>query len=549
MSPSPAPIDRKLAAWLWGGLFLLGAVAYGRPPSSWKALEARHAVISAIEVEVGEVFDVTKPEEDVWFGRLANTLHKSTRPNVIQRALLFQVGDKVRERRIYETERLLRAMPFVKDAHIVPVVAADGTVVAKVQVRDAWTLKVNASFSSVGGQKSADMAVQEDNFMGHGKQVAFAVAKDQERSTWGFSYGDPQLFGSRWTLRVANQFMSDGFTRSFMLERPFFALDTPWATNLTASSHKADLLFYDQGKEIFRSPYRVDTFQVGAAWVLDGGDRVWRAGVLLRSNETRYGDLIVAPEPAPIPFLPPPWPNRRLRGPGLSLSTQKDAFDSFTDLQGMDTPEDYNLAWTGSLAVGEYLRPWGSTETAPFLEVNLANGWSRNERNLGLFTASWKGRRGPNGMEDAHLDLALTQYHKVTDAQILAAYGAFSASRHPDPENWYDLGALQGLRGYPNHLHPGDGRWQTSLEYRMLTQKRWWGMLRLGFLAFADVGAIHRMDGEGWSRAYSDVGLGIRLGNLKSSMGRVIQFTVAVPLNRQAGQPGYQLAVGNVLQF
>jgi len=86
-----------------------------RPVKPWKALEARKATIGKIVVEVGNVFDLTKPNEDTWVGHTANRLHITTREKVIRRALLFAEGDRVRERRIYETERLLRALPFVKD--------------------------------------------------------------------------------------------------------------------------------------------------------------------------------------------------------------------------------------------------------------------------------------------------------------------------------------------------------------------------------------------------------------------------------------------------
>ena len=108
-----------------------------RPARPWNALEARKASIGKIEIVIGDVFDLAKPEEDIWIGRTANHLHVTTRETVIRRVLLFAEGDPVRERRIYETERLLRALPFIKNARIDPVVQPDGTVVARVWVRDA----------------------------------------------------------------------------------------------------------------------------------------------------------------------------------------------------------------------------------------------------------------------------------------------------------------------------------------------------------------------------------------------------------------------------
>jgi len=126
---------------------------------------------------------------------------------------------------------------------------------------------------------------------------------------------------------------------------------------------------------------------------------------------------------------------------------------------------------------------------------------------------------------------------------------AVDRAQRPDPEHWYYLGGDQGLRGFPNQLHPGDARWMASFDYRLLTEQRWWGLVRLGFSAFADLGSVRRLDGQGWSRTYSDVGVGLRLGNLKSSIGRVILLNVAVPLNREPYQERWQFTVGNAMRF
>jgi hypothetical protein len=529
-------------------LILATSLQAARPPRSWKALEDRKASIGKIEVEIGDVFDLSRPDENNWIGRSANHLHATTREAVVRRVLLFAEGEPVRVRRVYETERLLRALPFVKDARIEPVVQPDGTVVAKVMVRDAWTTQVNAGYSQVGGQKSSNFEIDEKNFMGMGKSVAYDFAKDHERSTWGFSYGDPQLFGSRWTLRAHTQYLSDGFVRSFQLERPFFALDTPWSVGTAMSQKRTSLYLYDQGVQVFQAPYVQDEVRLSGAMALrESGNRVWRGGLLFKRQDTTYG-LIT--QTGPPGLLPPPTPlNRRLRGPAFILSTQEDAFDTFQDLQGMDTPEDYNLAWTGDLELGTYSRSWGSSMTAPFFRIQAGKGWSSSSEDLTLLAVSCEARKPATGLEDGHLALSLVQYRKLTSNQILAALAAVDVAHRPDPERWYYLGGDQGMRGFPNQLHPGDARWLASFDYRLLTEQRWWGLVRLGYSAFMDLGSVRRMDGQGWSRTYSDVGVGLRLGNLKSSAGRVILLSVAVPLNRESYQSRWQVSVGNSMRF
>jgi outer membrane protein assembly factor BamA len=519
-----------------------------RPGRPWNTLEARKASIDKIVVEIGDVFDLTKPVENTWLGRAANHLHITTRENVVRRVLLFAEGDRVRERRIYETERLLRALPFVKDARIDPVVQADGLVVARVRIRDAWTTQVSAGFSSVGGQKSMNVGVDEKNFLGMGKSVAWDFSKDHERSTWGLSYGDPQLFGSRWTLQAHTQYTSDGYVRSLELQRPFYALDTPWSAGTALSQRHSSLYIYDQGVQIYQAPFNQDEVRLFAAKAIhESESRVWRAGLQFGRQDTSYGLLTQS-----LPMVSVPAPiltDRRLRGPALTLSTQDDAFETFVDIQGMDTPEDYNLAWNGDMAVGVYSRAWGSTMAAPFFRLQATKGWSSSEEDLTLFVTSWDGRKPASGLENSHLSLSLTNYHKLTPNQILAGFVSVDMARKPDPETWYYLGGDQGLRGYPNQLHPGDARWGASFDYRMLTEQRWWGLVRLGYSAFVDFGSVRRFDGEGWTRTYSDVGIGLRLGNLKSSMGRVILLSVAVPLNKEPYQNRWQFTIGNSMRF
>ena len=247
--------------------------------------------------------------------------------------------------------------------------------------------------------------------------------------------------------------------------------------------------------------------------------------------------------------MPPLLVDRRLRGPALILSTQKDAFDTFYDLQGMDTPEDYNQAWNGTFTLGSYRLALGSSMNAPFFALQANNGWSSASEDLTLLTIATSGRLNSTGLEDGQLNLALTQYRKLSPNHILAAFAGVDLGCHLDPESWYYLGGDQGLRGFPNQLRAGDARWQTSFDYRLLTDQRWWGILRLGFSAFVDAGAIRQMDGRGWSRPYSDAGIGLRLGNLKSSMGRVVLLSVAVPLTRERDQARVQFTIGNTMRF
>jgi hypothetical protein len=524
------------------------AAAVAPAVPQWAALQARHARIAEIQVQDTDVFDLTQKSDNNRLGRLGNRLHMTTREGVIRRALLFQVGDPVNVRRIQETERYLRTLVFLKDARVDLQPLPDGTVRAVVWVRDAWTLKLSAGYQQVGGQPSSNFGLQEQNLMGTGKTLAFSYARNPTQITDTLAYGDPQLFGSSWTLNTDYQHLSNGTARGLTLQRPFTSLDTPWSVTAQFSSTGSVLTIFDRNSSIYSIPSQLNNASLGMAWALwHDEDQAWRPGLQVVNLEARYGAATTLAEPFGLPV--PDLTARTLRGPAVTVAYLAEDFRVYRDLLAMDTHEDYNLGWAGSLTLGHYLPDWGSSESAPFVQGQVSKAWSATDGDLLLAQSSFSGRRGPGGWQDALTNLTVTGYWKETPAVISAAHLVLDRACHPDPEDIYYLGATQGLNGYPNNLHPGDARWELSLNQRFLTEQRWWGVVRLGYMAFADLGAIHRLDGSGWSPAYSDLGGGLRFGDLKSSLGKVILVTFSVPLERQPGQDRWQLNFGNTVQF
>jgi len=529
-------------------LFPLTLLAAPEPAPDWEALEARGASIAEIQVEIQDVFNLKDPRDNTILGRLADQLHVTTRERVVRQALLFKLGDRVSARRVHETERLLRSLIFLKDAEIVPEPLPGGQVRAHVRVRDGWTLKLSIHYKLLGGQTTKGLALQEQNLLGTGKTLVFNWVQDPVRSTKTFSYLDSQLLASSWTLAAAYSSLSDGSARSVNLQRPYRSLDTPWSVTIQGSTTESGYSLYDQGDTIYSAHSRVDRSQLAASFAAAvRGDTAWRLGLVLNDQEYRYGPLSVDAPPGGLPA--PDVSTRVQRGPGLTLGFYQDGYGTWRDLLGMDATEDYNLGWTWDLTAGCGLPARGATGQGPYFQADLGKGWSSGQRDLLLLQGAASGRRGPGGWEDVLAELTCTGYWKQGPHASTAAWLDLAQAHRPAPEDIYYLGANAGLRGYPNNLHPGDGRWILSLEQRALTEQRWWGILRLGFVAFADLGGIHRLDGTGWTGLYADVGAGLRLGDLKSSLGRVILITAARPVAQADGIKGLQLTIGNIVRF
>jgi hypothetical protein len=530
-----------------GFILLAGASLAAQVPPTWEELEAQQARLAGIEIRIHDVFDPARPHENHWLGRAANFLHIETREQVVRRELLFRAGEGVNARLIHETERNLRAFQFLKDARIEARVDEAGAVHAVVHTLDAWTLKVSAGFSQVGGQRDFGFAIHEANFMGFGKDLILAHEKTPERSIDTLKYLDRQFLGSQWTFSTRYQVLSDGKTRFLELTRPYRGLETPWSMSFRAESSDVVQSVFNLEQTAYSFRSRWENALVEGSWaavVTDG--RALRLGAGLDLKRARFGPLqTLAAGSLPMPQLL----DRQLQGIHVSWSLYEDQFRAFKDLAGMIHPEDFNLGWEATLSLGSYLKGLGSDVSSPFFRVSASKGWAPGADSLLLFRTQAAARHEDDGWLDAYGNANFTAYHQGFNAQTQAAYVQVDGVHRPEAEKLLYLGGMDGMRGYGNHLLLGDRRWMASLEERFNTSVNWLGLLQLGFVAYADAGALRRADTGRWSRTYVDVGGGLRLGNLKSSIGRVFLITVAFPLVRDPGTERRQFVIGNLVKF
>ncbi len=94
-------------------------------------------------------------------------MHGRTRPGVVRNELLFREGDRCDPGRLAESARVLRALPFLRDARIVAVPVEGGVAVA-VLTRDEWSFRVSARLQEGHGALVRRMRLTEENLLGRG---------------------------------------------------------------------------------------------------------------------------------------------------------------------------------------------------------------------------------------------------------------------------------------------------------------------------------------------------------------------------------------------
>src|SRR5574337_1793161 len=282
-----------------------------------QALAAQGYRIGTVDIVVDDVFDLNDPAQQTWYARLADKLHIKTHPHAIREQLLFKSGEPLDPRTVYESERRLRALRFLRAALIVPESCTQHVVNLRVTVKDAWTLKLDFRFAHVGGQNTARFQVTDADFLGSGKQLSVGHTEDPQRSANQVIYLDPALFGSYWQMSAAYEDLSDGHLRYFNVGQPFYEDQTPWSLTVGFLDQKENLNFYNQGALAWSAGSSLQQHGLSWAHLLHwSGDSGMRAGLLYSDSSYGYGP----PQLQTATLLPPPvLTPRRLAGLGAQV--------------------------------------------------------------------------------------------------------------------------------------------------------------------------------------------------------------------------------------
>ena len=515
--------------------------------NAWQTLAGEGYRIGEVKIVVDEVFDLEDPVEDTWYAKAADALHIDTHPGAIRAELLFKQGEAVNPRVIYESERRLRALPFLRYAAVVPVSCSSVNVDVEVHVKDAWTLKFNLSFAHVGGQSNLNASFEDVDFLGTGKTLKVGHHSDTQRSGNQLSYADPALFGSRWQLDATYAHLSDGSVRAMDLGQPFYEDETPWSLFLHYLDQAQNLNFYDQGNLAWyaKDIQHFDELDwMRLLYWRDGAGM--RAGLGYTYQDFNYGELHTS---AGVNLPQPALPARRFGGPVASWEYYQDRYATFTNLALIGRAEDYNLGWNAHAQLGYFGDAFGSSAPAWFYAVNGSYGADWHGDTLFLGSASLTGRRETGKYHDVLGNLTFTVYNQSFGPNTLVLHGTVDDTLRPDPEFQLYLGGIQGMPGYPNYFLIGDRRWQLTVEDRVLTQKLIFNTYQVGFSVYTDAGQVRLLETGGWSATLQDAGVALRLGDVRSAYGGVIYVTFAWPLVKMPGADQRQFVIGNIINF
>jgi outer membrane protein assembly factor BamA len=527
------------ASVLLGAILSTAAVAADAPgettlPSDAE-LEAAHAHIGKIEVHTVQVFDLSDPKDDNWIFRTADDLHKRTRDSAIRAQLLFRSGDPYSRRLLDETARNIRLnSSFLREPLIRPIRYHDGLVDIEVITHDVWTLQPGVDFSRSGGTNSIGVDFADANFLGFGKYAEIGHEETVDRTSNFVRWQDPNVWGTHWVDGAVFSKNSDGTIWQLAGGLPFYSLEARNAAGVDFGDVHSTVTRYRLGQAYDAyslSDHAGDLF-IGKAIIVSDA---WTERVLLG---WRVDDANFSPAPGQIPLAPLPQ-DRNLSYPFVRTQWVQNRFDTMRNLDLIARTEDVHFGLDASVGLGWATPAFGADRHSLLADSEINYGWRFAESEELFLTSRLASRFEAGSMRDAIATWGASYYLATSDMTRFLARFTGDAGRNLDGDHTLQLGGDTGLRGYPLRYQNGNQRALFTLEERLYTNWYLFRLFNVGAAAFYDMGRT-------WGTTLvptpqlgllKDAGIGLRLGNARSSFGSVIHVDLAFPLDRTSTVP------------
>jgi hypothetical protein len=473
-------------------------------------------VIASIKIETHNVFDTDKGPEDKLIYRLADRVHIKTWDYVIERELLFAVGEPYDAALIEETERNLRGLGFIRRAEISATVNAQGAVDVVVRTYDSWTLEVVAGFKRAGGQTGIKAGLAEHNIMGQGKSGSAVYSRDGTSASEALTYKDPQfLHYKRFEYSMIAARSPGSQYYQIGLNRPFYASIARRAAGVTTSYAAAKV-----------GDYTRRTGEIG----LNYG--IALATSTERTRRVNFGILSHrAKSDGPVPDL------EQLTFLKAGIEWEELDFLTVRRIQNFTHDEDYNLGlgFTPTIAWAPKVAAIGTSQEQiiPRIDVHKGYTWA----NQLLLMKSGYGSKyinGHNGNRVASVDASY--YLRQFRFQTLAFHTGVAMGWMLDGNNQ--------LRGYGLSEFAGSKSVLFNVEDRIYVYDDFLRVMDVGAVVFADSGYVWpAAAGTKLRDLKNSVGMGLRVAPSRSGSNSPVRVDVAFPLNRQGGGSRYAISI------
>lgn len=475
-------------------------------------------IIASIEVRALEVYGPTftdtlrKPKSKI--EKLANNLHTKTNLNIIRKNLLFKVGDKIQPTLLYENERLIRSLPFIKDVKFFlrPDLTEPNLIHIMVLTKDVFSFGVTGSAS---GLSSARFEIYNQNVFGAGHEISVGMVGHIDREPYlGFEsfYKIPNIKGKFINISAgfSNTYRKEGF--SFNIDKDFIIPTTKWGGGFSALRWtRSDRITENDPVRLSETPLNFGLWKIwgGMNFQLNRGN--FNQSQLTLSANISHQKFYDRPKPEG--FDQQYFSNNTFFLAGVTWSRRTYMRDQLIYSYGIT--EDIPEGFKHELVVGYDKNEFGNRF---YSHLIVANGNLLTRRPGYLYiTAAVSSYFDNNIAEQGLVHLKANYISKLVTAgekryRFFLNFNYMIGFRRFDVENLF-LKTDNHIRGFNSLDANGKQRLSLNIETVFFKPKEIYNF-SIAFFAFSDLGII----GSNKTLIFRDdyyagVGLGIRLHN------------------------------------
>jgi len=506
------------------------------------AVPCKGQIISRIEISSMPPFDAKGSGMQRRLARDLTAIHATTNAGVVGRFLALKAGMVCDELRRLESERILRAQPYLSDATITPLLDDAGGVYLSVVTRDEISLVVGGGGSSSNPYVKS-FRLGEENLMGEAVSVIGQWKYSQNfRDNYSARITDYQFLGRPYQLAIEGARNELGGDWSFELSHPFLS-------DLQSISWRATLGSREEYRYFRRLGQSPPAVGLQRSWGDMGG--VFRVGRPGGSLGLLGGSVSFEDEmPQNFPTLVGPGTTQRDTTGALIdryvryKSVRLNALAGIRDVsyvqaigfESLDGRQDMRKGFELATLLGRGFEAMGSQDNDLFASANLYMG-TGNARKFAAFEGTIEGRRAETQRWDGVLGSSrFATYFKLASRQTLLTSFEWSGGWHQRiPFQLVLADRSGGPRGYEKSSLGGGQRFVLRLEDRVLV-----GHVRslasIGLAPFTDFAKVYAGDTPFGVTSGINTSIGISLlASVPQQSQRTWRLDLALPLNREHG--------------
>lgn len=524
-------------------------------PTDTTARTGRRVSVPCLGQRIDDVVVVTQPPytsgllaQVAFVGRTVRALHATTRTDVVRRFLLLHPGDRCSDALRRESERILRAQPFLVDARITTFPNEDGGVTLEVETRDEFSAIVQMA-ARTSAPVVTNVRLGEANLAGAAiyTSVQWYDGGPGYRDGFAARIIDHQFLGRPWRLTLEGRRRDVGGEWRTDLTHPFYTdfQRVAWRVLgggtedhlelMRPRDQDANALFYHRGYGSIGGVARIGP--PGRLALIGGSmstEHTWTEDRVAVLSDT--GEIVDRGQP--LGFRPSGrYPEQRAVRANVILGFRRVTFLRATGFDALTGGQDVRRGFQIGTVAGRGFSWLGSDENDLFLSADIYGGLG-TARSFGAMELQGEGRNA-NDIDrwNGIVTSGRAAYYLVPNDRLrTVASLEYAGTWRPLVPMQLALGALDGgVRGFRTADAVGARRVVSRLEERWVLGTPF-GLGDIGLAGFVDAGRTYagRAPYGTTTPVQASVGLGV-LGAFPPRSRRVWRVDLALPVTHTPG--------------